>query len=76
MSKSNYEIHCEKEQPKKLAEMPSQKTLQESLEYVKKCKDIYSPTMIEGMIYMISQLYNISSTEVESFLAGNTYWLV
>ena len=76
MSKSNYEIYCEKEQPKKLSQMPKQNTLQESLDYIKKCKDLYSPTIIEGMTYLLTQLYDISDTEVENFLSGKEYWLV
>lgn len=76
MSKSNYEVYCECEQPKKLAQMPNQKTLQESLDYIKKCSKIYSPVMIEGMVYMLTQLYDISDTEVTNFLAEKKYWLV
>lgn len=76
MSKSNYEIYCEEEQPKKLSQMPKQNTLQESLDYIKKCKDLYSPTIIEGMTYLLTQLYDISDTEVENFLSGKEYWLV
>ena len=76
MSKSNYEIYCEKEQPKKLSQTPKQKTLQESLDYIQKCKNVYSPTIIEGMIYLLTQLYDISDTEVENILSGKTYWLV
>lgn len=76
MSKSIYELYCEKEQPKKLSQTPKQNTLQESLDYIKKCKDHYSPTIIEGMTYLLTQLYDISDTEVENFLSGKEYWLV
>lgn len=76
MSKSIYEIHCEEEQPKKLAETPNCLTLEESLDYIKTCKNIYAPLMIEGMVCLLTQLYDISDTEVEHFLNGDKYWLV
>jgi hypothetical protein len=75
MSKSGYEIYCDREQPK-ILDSKSVLSLAETIEKLKDYKIHFSQLFYEGMVSMAATIYKRQESEIEDLVAGKTYWMI
>lgn len=73
MNKSNYELHAEKEQPKKLA---TTSRLWDAVMWIKGYATFINEDYIEGMKMLIGGMYGLEADEVNRLVNGDEYWIV
>lgn len=75
MNKSNYEITCERYQPK-ILESKSSLSLYETIEQLKYYKIHFSDIFYEGMVAIVANIFKRQESEIEDLVSGKTYWMI